>query len=235
MGLLYATHTWCRPEGAVATAVPGGRVWDAPGCRASWWAHRVELVGSGATGAEGFAAWDAAHGHLGLELAGVTLETAAEAPWPTAPQRWAPTRWVGLVHEGPAAPAPAVGTTDPEGAADWISAHHRAEGPEGAATRRWWLGGLAARGAVCLALGDGPDAVATLLVGPDGTGRLQEVFTRPQRRGRGLARALVAAARARCDRLVVAAEHGVTDAWYTAQGFVPRSRATVLIRRCQGQ
>jgi GNAT superfamily N-acetyltransferase len=236
LGIVAETHGFCRPSGVLRAPVPGGWVWDAPPCRDAWSAHRVELVAGGVE--EGLRWWEAHHAGKGLARVAITVEGP---PALAAPPGWSVTRQVVLVHSG----APEVGDAalpvrpaDPGRVADWIAAHRVIDGPAYARALRWWLGGLAANGAVTWVAWDGsePAATVTLVPGPAGVGRLQEVFTAPGWRRRGLARALLSRALQPVERAVLAVDAGsAAERCYRALGFSEVGRLGWFTRPVSGR
>lgn len=214
-------------------------MWDAPGHRGSAWAHRAELTAPRPWG-EALADWAAVHRDHGVPAALVTLEVAAEAAWPAAPERLAPTRWWGLwapeLPDG-APPGVALAPADPLEVARWLAAERPAEGPAAALVVGAWLAGLAARGATTwvATAGGVPIGTATGVPHPaGGPRRLQEVHVARGWRRRGVGRALVAAAAGGGPAVAMAAE-GPAATFYRAIGFAPRSRllaVRALTDRC---
>ncbi len=195
---LSSTHGFARPPDNTATPVPGGLVWDAPSCRDAWFAHRLELDGPPADLGAAFALWDAHHAGKGIGRRFVCWETPLEAPWAEVPQRLAPERMVGIVRHGAGEhrsdtilPVREVGDLERLVAA--AARQMPAQGPSYARYLGWLHRGLAAIGATTFAAFDGeePVAAATVVPGPGGVWRFQEVWTDRAWRRRGLCAALV--------------------------------------------
>jgi ribosomal protein S18 acetylase RimI-like enzyme len=213
--------------------------WDVPTCRLSWFAHRLELDLPPDDLPSWFARWDDEHAGKGIGRAFLAWETPLDAPPPPLPERYAPQRMLGMVHDGPAPavaspPLPLRPAAQAELAA--VAAAQAAEepgfGPDHPRYLEWLYRGLAAKGGrtLCAWDGDRPVAAVTVVPGP-GEARFQEVWTARAWRRRGLASALVATALARGGRHLLAAVEG-SDAHrlYRRLGFEAVSRVYEVSR-----
>lgn len=230
---------YASPPGAAFTLHDDHVVWDAPGCRASWFAHRIELDRPPADLGPWFSRWDAYHAGKGVGRAYLCWETAPDEPFAEVPERFAPVRMVGLVHDGPrpARATPVLPLREATGTAlDAVIAGLAAQSPalgQGFATYATWLyRGLEARGARTLAAWDGDRAVAaaTVVPGPGG-GRFQEVWTDAAWRRQGLATAILSRLLATGGPFVLQAEaEAEALRIYLRLGFRPVSRGMEVSR-----
>lgn len=209
-------------------------IWRAPACPESWFGHRIEFDRPVAPEA-GFSRWEQEQAGIDVQRRFLAWETPLDVPAPALPPRYAPFCALGLLRPPGAmpevrAPLPihAVGSELPQVIAA-ASRQHPQFGTTYLDYVTWLYEGLAARGATTFAARDGDRVVAaaTLVPGPDGDGRFQEVWTDARYRRRGLATALVAAAvRQEADRslLILCEEGSEAHRIYLRAGFRPVSR-----------
>lgn len=193
---ILRTHRFLAPGACLP--IPTGRVWDSPGCRDGWFAHRVELDAPPADLEGAFRIWDAHHAGKGVERRYVCWETDRDEPWAAIPERCAPVRMWGLVRGGAddAGPEPVLPLRPAEDLDRFTaiaSSQHPEYGPSYPRYLRHLLGTLRELGASVWAAWDGdrPVASATLVPGPDRWYRFQEVWTDRGWSRRGLCSALI--------------------------------------------
>lgn len=238
---LCRTLRFARPPGVTLEEREGIVIFDAPGCRDAWSAHRLELDAPPTDPAPFLARWQAAHGTTGVARRTLCWETPLDVPWTRVAERYAPTRMWGMRRAGPPPEVPAPLPIRPAGDAlgrviAVAAGQHPAFGPSYATFLGWWYRGLAAVGGTCWVAwdGDAPVAAATLVEGPE-EARFQDVWTLASHRRRGLAAALIAAAladhharRPAAPVVIGAVVDGPAEGLYRRLGFRAVSRWTEL-------
>jgi GNAT superfamily N-acetyltransferase len=209
-------------------------VYDSPNHRGTWYGHRLVLDRPPDDLTPWFDRWRALHGHKGVTRAYVCWETdTPDAPYPALLSGQELERSVGLLLDGDVAPVEAALPLVEVDRARWPSLVATAcsfddrTSMEGYIT--WFYEGLRALGSrrrTWAAVREGELVAALSLVDGEGCARLQDVWTVPAWRRRGLCSALLGRAIGEGRRagqrgpvITAASRGGAAERLYQGLGF----------------